>query len=129
MWEVLSESHWDKIKLLEVPWKHLFQIAGRIQFLVVVGTRSLFSFWLWAEGHFYLPEATCIPWLVASFHLKWGKRDDGLQVLLSFLNLSCVFLHILWTSAKKDSPILRIYVIRLSHLGNPKSSLQLKFCP
>ena len=75
-----KSNHWQGLILF---WRHLYQIVGRAQFLAVVGTSSLFSFWPWAEGHPHLLEAVSTSWIIASFlHLHKGK-GDGSQVSLS----------------------------------------------
>ena len=73
-----KSNHWQGCILF---WRHLFQIVGRAQFLVVVGTSSLLSFW--TEGHLHLLETVSTSWIIASFLHLHKEKGNGPQVSLS----------------------------------------------
>lgn len=107
-----KSNHWQGRILF---WRHLFQIVGRAQFFAVVGTSSLLSFWLWTEGHLHLLEAVSTSWIIASSYIFTKRKEMDLKSLFHFI-FSCFSLHVLWTSARKDSPLVRVHMIRQSQL-------------
>ena len=86
-------------------YSNLIQVDGRIQFLVTVGLKSLFPFWLLARNCFQILYVTWIPWHVP-VHLQAHSSKDSLSCTLNLSDVIC--------QQWENSLLLKTCVIRLA---------------
>lgn len=99
--EVHHQFQWAKIKVL----------AG-MHFFVEVLEENLFPYF------FHFLETAYISWLAApSFIFKASASGSDFSHVA--ISLTCFHWHTVpWITVRKDAPLLRIHMIRLTHLDN-----------